>query len=195
MRIDDPLRIAGGARSIAEEGAAVLIERGPVDLARKVRDTPIIILGGEHDEMFDRIEQRLQALDDRGEIAVEQQDAASGVIDRIGDMLVGKAGVGGVQDIAHSRHREEQLEVTMIVPRERTDPVAGREAKARKPLRARCCTARRAGIVVAKQLSVAIFRDDLPIAVRRGREAQYLRHVQRDVLHQAWGHLRHRFLK
>ncbi len=66
--------------------------------------------------MLYRPERWPETLDNLGKIRIVEQDAGLGMIDRIGDMLVGEPWIGGVEDIAHARHREKLFEVAVVVP-------------------------------------------------------------------------------
>jgi hypothetical protein len=89
----------GRARGVAEEGSGVLVEARPVDRlglagdqgfvadrADRSGDRPLGVR--QHDEGLHGGQLRRDPLDEGREIAVEEQDRAFGVIDRVDDLFV-----------------------------------------------------------------------------------------------------------
>ena len=80
--------------------------------------------------MLDVRHLRSKLLQDRHERVVDEDHAIRGVVDDVDDLLGEQAHVERVQDRADARHRHVELEVALVVPRERADAIAGLDPEA-----------------------------------------------------------------
>ncbi len=199
VRIEYALGIAGGARRVAQEGAKVLVQARPGDVRAFARQQGFIaqradrarsraLFVRQHDEGLHRRQLRREALDHGEEVAVEQEDGAFGVVDRVDDLLVEQAGVGGVQNRADPRHGVEQLEMPVGVPGKTGHAVA--LADAQPPQRAGGLrhTTVAVGVAVAPHGFIHEAGDDLAPRMRGCGKSQDVDDLQRRRLHQACGH-------
>ena len=131
MRVDDPLRVAGGAARVAHgRGAVLVVDR---ELARLgvgeqllvvadpvvVRDVAVAVV--HHDDVLHRLElvdQRPQQLQQR---AVGEDDLVLRVVGDVGELLGEQADVERVEHAAGAGRGEVELQVARGVPRERAD--------------------------------------------------------------------------
>ncbi len=201
MAVEHALRVAGGARGVAENRPGVLVELRPVGERRRVGDQRFIAqradrarLGalriGQHDEGMDALQLRAQAFDQGQEVAIEQQHAAAGVVERIDDLLVGQPRIGGVQHGADAGHGEEQLEVTVGVPGQGGNHVARPHAKTVQHRGGLAGASGQARVVIAPQGFVDQPRDDFPVAVGHGGVGEDGAEHQRGLLHRSSKHRR-----
>jgi hypothetical protein len=79
-----------------------------------------------------RREPSRQCFNDGEKAQVEKYDAVVSMFDDIGELVDVQARVDGMQYGAGPRNRKIQFQVAIAIPRERTHPVARRDAKARK---------------------------------------------------------------
>ncbi len=63
-------------------------------------------------------------LENRHDRVVDEDDAVLGVVDDVGELLGEQADVERVQHRTDARHRHVQLEVALVVPRERANAIA-----------------------------------------------------------------------
>ncbi|MGY4409885.1 hypothetical protein ACVWW4_001621 [Bradyrhizobium sp. LB7.1] len=146
---------------------------------------------GHHDKGLDRLELRRDRLHDRQRGAVDEQNPVLGVVDDVDELFGKQPRVDGVQHVAHARRGIEHLEVTVRIPRQCTDAVAGLHAE---PLqRQRHALDARMGVRIGVTMNVALdlARDDLGLAVIiRGildQAADQKRHVHHQSLHRSSG--------
>ena len=136
MRIKHALRIAGGARGVAEAGRGALVKLLPGEVAVDLGDPVLISDGvlelgrrhvggvGENDEALDSGQTIGHRLHQRHEGEIGQHDPVFGVIDDPGDLLGEEAGVDRVVNRADAGDAIPAFEMPVAVPRERGDSVA-----------------------------------------------------------------------
>ena len=76
-----------------------------------------------------------ELLGDRQKVEVDEQEAVGRVVDDVFQLIREEAGIDGVADRTHARHGEIDLVVTVGVPGEGPDPVAGLHAECRERIR------------------------------------------------------------
>ena len=197
MRVDDALRLPCGAARVAHG-------RGSPFVGLRVR--PVVrALGGEKLLEVDRAVGRraftdrddvleadsvLERLDERPEHLVGDQDSIASVSRDVGQVVGMKPQVQGVRDEPAHRGADVRLQVLVMVPRERADPVtvlepelvAQRERELFRP-------ADEVRVRVAMPAAVREPADDLPVAVQLLTSSQDRRHgelvVHRQAVHQS----------
>ena len=92
-------------------------------MGRRQRRLEARIAGHDH-EMLNIFQRGCHQFEDRNQVGVHQHHLVAGVVDDVGQVVLGEANVGGVSDRAHVGRREVRLEVPVGVPAERSDPVA-----------------------------------------------------------------------
>ena len=140
---------------------------------------------GEQDICFDRGKQRLEAVDQFGEVGFEEEDAAARMVDREGDLLVAEAGVGSVEDRADTGDGIEEFEMPVRVPGQRRNTVAAFDSQFRQRLRRLPRAPFAARPVIAPQRFADELRDNLPPAMRACGVGQDRTDLQGGILHQA----------
>jgi hypothetical protein len=125
-------------------------------------------LGAEHDDVADAAERRRELLERRELIRIDEDHAVVGVPDDVREILEREPDVQRVEHAPGARHGEVALEVPVVVPRERRDPLpaihAERVERVHELLRAR----RELRVGVAVEAAV-VLADDLDLAeVGRG---------------------------
>ena len=151
MRVDDALRMAGGAGRVAHAERVGLLERGPRVERTTLREQRFVFgetvrNGGVHrvrhdhdvlharDLVADQREHRIHA-------RVREDHAVLRVVDDVGEVLRREPEVQRVKDRARERRGPVDLEMTMAVPCQRRDAIALRDAeipqRAREARRAR----------------------------------------------------------
>ena len=98
-------------------------------LARRDRDLRHRVLVGQDHHGADGRDVRGDRGDQGGEAGVHAQHHAAGVVQDVGDVVGGQAGVHGVDDRAHAGYGVVQLEVAVAVPRQGRHPVGGADAE------------------------------------------------------------------
>ena len=199
VRIEHAFWVARGAGRVAEEGAEVFVDLRPGDLVALFCDQCFValcvdgaglgaLLVGQHDEGFHGRQLRRDALDRGEEVTIEEEDAAFGMVDRVDDLFVEQARVGGVEDGADAGDGVEEFEMAVGIPGEAGDAVAVFDAEAQKRVGGLGRAAEGAGVIVTPDWLVDEARDELAAGVGRGREFQDVDDLQRRRLHQAGGH-------
>jgi hypothetical protein len=144
-----------------------------------------------HDEIFDGGQLRRDRLDDRQGRAIDEEEPIFSVVDDVDELLGKKPGIDGVEHVAHSWRRVEHLEMTVGIPRQRSDPVAFPHAEPlqgqRHPLDARM----RVRICIAMNVTLDLACNDLRLAVIVGGILNQAADQERHVHHQSL----HRFLR
>ena len=154
VRVDDALRVPGGAARVAHRGGQVLVRDVEVDRLgvgqqRLVVEDPGVVgdLGvaavvHDHD-VLDRLHRVDQRPQQRQHGAVDEDDLVLGVVGDVGQLLGEQPHVERVQHPAGAGRGEVQLQVALAVPAERADPAVGADARG-CPGRRRACGCARA---------------------------------------------------
>ena len=134
VRVDDALRVAGGAARVTHRGGLVLVldhrelrparrpPAAPRSRARAGRrGSPRRHAVVHHDHVLDRLEAVDQRPEDLQQRAVDEDDLVLGVVGDVDDVVREQADVERVQDAAAARRGEVELEVAGGVPGERAD--------------------------------------------------------------------------
>ena len=111
------------------------------------------------------------------------------MLDRIDDLFVEQARIGGVEHSPKARHAIEQFQMPVGVPSQGRDPVARLNAKPHQGLSDLRRAASKACIVIAPERLVDEPGHDGPRAMGTGSELHDLRDQQRRLLHQSRRHL------
>jgi len=147
---------------------------------RRGRERPV----AHDDERAHGVQLGREGLELRHEHVVHEQDEVGGVVDDVGDLLGEEPDVHGVQDGAARRDAEVQLQVTVRVPGERADAVAGLHAERSQ----RVPQAPGAPVHLRVRLALEPARraaDDLTIRKQSRRPLEQRADRQGDVHHQA----------
>jgi hypothetical protein len=136
VRVDHALRAAGGPRGVAHRG------RGP--LARLGELGPLLGRGGDQRVVVQHAGRRLDAVADHDEVPevgprpeplqqreqsrVHDHHPVFGVARDVGQLVRMEPEVEGMEHRAEQRDREVGLEVAVVVPAQRGDPVARGDA-------------------------------------------------------------------
>jgi hypothetical protein len=174
VAVENTLRIAGGPGGVAQRRGGVFIEHRPVILAVLLRDQVFVGLRlfghaahvlpiGHGNETLDIRQRRRQIMHQVGEGDVEEQHAAFGMVENVLDLLGKQPGIDGVQHRADARHREIKLEMTMGVPGECGDTVAGLDAHGEQCLGHLLGAMRQSPVVAADDRLLACLRNDLRV--------------------------------
>ena len=78
---------------------------------------------GHHDEVTHPGQRRGQRLEQRHERLVDEDHLILGVVDDVGELIGEQPDVERVQHRPHTGNRHVELEVALVVPRERPDPI------------------------------------------------------------------------
>ena len=197
VAVDHALGVAGRAARVAHRGRVVLGSLDPVERLRLIADE---VLPGMHFEL-EAVEHRRvgRTVDhhvlDRGSLAehlrqqrqdraVGQHDEVLGVVDDVGQLVGKEPHVEGVQHGTHRRHGEIGLEVLLVVPHERGDPLVTGHAQGTEGVSQLGSAPAHVG-VRRPAYAIAGRRDHFAGAVDRRPVANDRRDRQRDVLHGA----------
>ncbi len=200
--VERALGMAGRARGVAEARRRGLIEHRPLVLGGLGRDQPLVApdleagpreairrqvgIVGQDEDALERPQLRRQALDQRQEHRVGEQIAVLGVIDDVGDLVREQAGVDRVADRPDARDAVVELEVPVVVPGERRDPVAEADPEPRlQRIRQLPDPAAQPGVGGPERRLVGGAGDHLGLAVIVGRVVEDRRDPERLVHHQA----------
>jgi hypothetical protein len=133
VRVQDALRLAGGAARVAERGGAALVDVGELVPLVAVRDELLVVeravagaVGVRHQDL---VADAVEARHDVGERGVEEDHLVLRVADDVAQVVLEQADIQRVQHGPHRRDREVQLEVAARVPAERGDAVARADAQ------------------------------------------------------------------
>ena len=169
VAVVDALRQSGRAGRIESRRLRVLVEIRKGEVRRRRREKGLIFSDEgqtgsfrrrpvrHHDQTLHTRQARLQLLQKPSEIVVHEKRRRPRVIDRVGDLVVRKADVDGLQHGAHHRDCEERLEETVAVPVHYANGVARSDAGSGKR-RGEAADAV-ANVAVGKALDVPV--DDL----------------------------------
>ena len=137
VRVDDALRVAGGAARVAHGRGAVLVldveldglgcveQRFVADDAGVVGDVALAVV--HYDDLFHRLERVDHRPEQAHQRPVDEHDLVLGVVGDVCQLVGEQADIEGVQHATRARNGEVELEVTGRVPRERRDARIGRE--------------------------------------------------------------------
>ena len=194
VRVHDALRVAGGAARVAHGGGGALVELGPLEARLLGRQQPLVGQGlaegrgvalARHDDRLDGLQLVLDGGQERDQRGVDDDEAVLGMVDDVGQLLGREPDVEGVQDGPHGRDGEIGLQVTLIVPAERADPVPRLDPEAgeggRQLLRPGCHLGE-GGRAVAARLD----GDDGAVAVHLLPVTEDVADQERGVLHGAF---------
>ena len=201
MGVHDALRVAGGARGVADRRRVALVElRPPVVVGfsgeqllvaeerlerRAARHGGAL---GHQDEPLHRLEPRRELLGEGQGRRVDEQPGILGVVDDVDDLVGEQPRIHRMQHGARAGHAVEQLEVAMGVPAERADPVTRPHPEPAERVRQALGSPVRLGIRVAVDGAVDVARDDLGPAMKLGGVLDGARDHQRHVHDQALQH-------
>ncbi len=197
VMVEGALGRSGRARGVAQAAGRGLVEHRPVVLGRLTRDQAFIAsdleagswqmgIVGQHEDALELRQLRRQALDQRQEHRVGEQIAVLGVVDDVGDLVREQARVDRVADGADARDAVVELEVPVIVPGERRDPVALADPELRLQRVGQLPDpAAERGIGDPVRGLVGAAGDHLRLAVIVGRVVEDRRDPERLVHHQA----------
>ena len=136
VRIEDALRVARGARSVAEAGGGPLVELAPAEVGVRLGEPFLIRHGvlelgrrhmggvGQNDVTLDARQVAGDRLQQRHEGQIGHDDPVLRVIDDPGDLLGKEPRIDGVVDRAEAGDAVPRLEVPVAVPGEGGHPVA-----------------------------------------------------------------------
>ena len=202
VAVEHALRLAGGARGVAERGGAALVQLRPVELRGLAGDEAF--LGQQLEAAAQRAVGRdigLAAHDDDGAEAgrqlvgqgrgagqqgrVDQQVGVLGIRQDEGDLAGEEARVHGVQHRAHGGDAVVGFQVVVLVPGEGRDAFAALHAARRQGMGELGGAGGDLGPAVAHQAAVGAGGDDPGAGVVAGGVIQEAGDQQRSVLHQA----------
>ena len=184
VRVEHALRQARRAARVAHRRGLVLVELGVAPcVGVDAREQVLVgVLDNEH--VLD-LRTVAELLEQRQERTVDDHRAVAGVIRDVADVVRVQAQVQRVQHKASARDAEVRLEVLVVVPAQRRDPVAAREAELRERDAERTRAAHRVAPRRPVKRLVGETRDDfLPAEVRLGAAHDH-RHRQLHVHHQS----------
>ena len=190
------LRVARGARGVAQRACAPLVEHRPVERVGMPRDEGLVVGqrardrrrhrfgAGHHDRALDRRQLAVQRREHRQQRRVDEQQLVLGVVDDELQLLRKKAWIDRVQHGAQARDRVVELEVAIVVPGQRAHPVAGPDARGLQRVRELARAAEHLTPVRAVPRLVESDRHDLAVGEIPFREPHDLGDQQRRVHHQ-----------
>ena len=197
VAVEHALRVSGGARRVAERACGALVESRPVELVGMAGDEGLVgrqlalhhvrhrlVARHQHDAL-DARDLALQHLEQRQQRRVDEQHSVRRVVDDVLELLREQSGVDGVHDGAHARHRIVELEVAVVVPGQRRDPVAGLDAGGRQRVGELAGAAEHVAPGAAVSRRVHRDRDDLDVRMVAVREAHDVRDQERPLHHES----------
>ena len=203
VRVHDTLRVAGGAARVAHRGGGAFVDVGPVEAGRLGAEEVLVaqhvgaggrrleragVAAADDEVVLDRLQVGRDLGEQRHQAVVDDDDAVLAVVRDVGELLREQPDVQRVQHRAHARDREVRLEVRLVVPHERADPVAVADPEAAQPRRELLGPVRDLGERGALD-RVAPERRDLAVAVHRPAVPEQEPDGQRVVLHRARQHV------
>ncbi len=199
VAVGDPLGLARGAARVADRGGRPLVDHRPGEdrgrrgeclgvgqdrLAGRLERCEVSLAGDQH--VRDRRHQCERRRQHRQQAGVGENHPVVGVGGDEAELLRRQPDVQRVQDSAHGRHGEVGLEVLLVVPHERRDPLVAGDPQCpqriRRPagplgdLAVACPPARAAGAGAG---------DHHAVGERRGGGPHHRGDGERDVLHGA----------
>ena len=198
VRVQRALRVASGARGVAQRRAGALIKTRPGERFAGRGDQVFVVeyIGhaldgrcvggiGQADPVAHLGTMRRNALDERREGGIEDHRLVFGMVDDVDQLLRVQARVAGVHHHAAAGHGVVGLEVAVVVPGDRGDHAAGAEAQAGQRVGELFGAHRALRGGVAEQRAVGLARDDFGVAVLRRRMFEDAGKQKRHVHHQA----------
>ena len=91
-----------------------------------------LVRTGPDDEVFDPADPVLDVFQQRYLRAIHQDGAVFGVVDDVGQLVRRQSDVEGVDDAPHLRYAEVGLHMLVVVPTQRTHPIARLDAQGRQ---------------------------------------------------------------
>ena len=195
VRVEHPLRVAGGAGGVAKARRRALVEFGPLEVGVRLGDPFLVRDGileprrrhvsgvGQDDVALDGRQVAGDRLEQRHEGQIGHDDPVLGVVDDPGDLFGKEAGIDGVIDRAEAGDAVPGLEVAVAVPGQgghavaELDPVALQTfGDLERPF---------ADLGVGRPVHRTLDRPRRDLLVRKldGREVDDLVHQQRPFLH------------
>ena len=141
VAVQDAFGITRRARRVTERAGGPFVERGPVERVGVPVDERFVIGQGarhggrhrlrrrHHDRPFHRGDLALQRRQRWQQRGIDEQQLVRGVIDDELELFREQPWIHGVQHGPHARNRVIQLEVAIVVPRQRRDAVARAHAR------------------------------------------------------------------
>ena len=189
VAVDHPLGEARGPRGVGHAAG------GPLRHPHGVRLLPQGLLVGQvalrgllvHDhEVLHRLELAPYGLHQGQEVGVKEEDLVLGVVQDVGDLLGGEAGVGGVEHRPHAGDGEVGLEVAEVVEAQGGHPVPHAHPEGPKPPHEPPGPLVDLGVGGAVDLPGVEAGDHLLPTEKRRRPLQKVPEVQLLVHHGAW---------
>ena len=173
MRVGDALREIGGSRGVTEPTLRVLVDLGPLVARRLSLQQRLAVddrlqrrLGngvGEDHVLLDRREGVGVGFELLDELGIDEEHLVFGVVDGVLEVIVRQSHVAHVHRATEAGGREVQLQVTVVVQSDRSDPTAGLDAQIVQGVREPADSFARIGVGVAVYRAVRPLRDDLSI--------------------------------
>jgi hypothetical protein len=160
VAVDDAFRVAGGAGGVADHRGGVLVERRPRE-GGGLGGEELLVVVLDDDGATEGGDARGEALEQRDEGAVDDDDAVLGVPGDVGELVGVKPEVEGVEHRPHGRDGEVRLEVLLVVPAQRRDAVPGPDAEPRERRGQTAATIDDVAVGGARERPVGAPRDDL----------------------------------
>jgi hypothetical protein len=187
VRVDDALAPAGRAAGEAHRRRLALVELRVFPLVG-ARGVEQLLVGVLDDEDVLDLGVALQLLQQRQEAAVDDHRAVAAVVGDVGEVARMQPEVEGVQHEPAAGDPEVGLEVLVVVPAERRDPVAALEPELLQGDGELLRPSRHVPIGVAVEALVGQARDDLLVAEEGLRPLQDRGNRELVVHHQAVHH-------
>ena len=199
--IEHALGLAGRARGVAERAGGILVELGPHEsrrhlrqqalVAEQARDLPVgrhVLAVGHQRIGLDGAERGFELLHQGQECEIEEQRRVLGVVGDVGDLLGEEARVDGVADGADAGDGIVELEVAVAVPGQGRHPVARLDAEADEGVGELADPLPRLGIAVAMQAALDRLRYDLHVGIDVGGIVDHAGDQQRPIHHEPAQH-------
>ena len=203
VRVQHALRVAGGARGVAERRGGALVEARPVDQGRGGGEQRLVgdegeagerrrfhrrrrrcLVGEHHERVQRRAEPPGEPGDERQELRVDEKVGGAALAQDEGDLLGVEPGVHRVAHRAEAGHGIVRLQVAVIAPGQRGDPLARPDAAGEKRVGEAGGALGDVGIAVAHPRAVGADADDPRAAVVRGGVGEDVGNEELALLHQ-----------
>ena len=197
MRVEDALRVPGGAGRVAQRRGGALVEHRPFVIAGR-RFDPLLVAQqvahaerghvrpiGHRNEALDALHLGGERLDQRSERDIEEQELILGVVDDVRDLLGIEARIDRVQHRSAARHAVVELHVAVAVPRERGNALAGLHRERRERVGHLLRTAMDVAVGAPMERPLDRAGDDLGAGVNRDGVLDQRRDEERPILHQS----------
>ncbi len=195
VRVDDPLGAARGPGRVTHARAHALAQRRPLPALDLVFDQDLLVvlvavvsrcqrLTGrtKHEHLLEggvSDESRQQ----RQEHVVDDQEAIFGVVADVAQVAGRKPQVQGVVDAAGQGHTKVGLEVSVVIPHQRGDPLPWLQTRLDQAPGERPCAPLKLGVAVAAQGLVGELRDDLDLGEQARSPSEEVVEGQGEVHH------------